>query len=115
MVPAVSVREGSAWVVCAALGGVAFGRAARVVLQRFVTAEGRNTTAFFLQFDFRGLGRLEHHLAAGLTGGSGCHPLVPRSILEREHCVHSSPVTSGLSDCSRYCSSDAATRARWSG
>ncbi len=32
--------------------------AARVVLQRFVTAEGRNTTAFFLQFDFRGLGRL---------------------------------------------------------
>jgi LPS-assembly protein len=32
--------------------------ATRFVVQRFVTAEGRNTTAFFLQIDFRGLGRL---------------------------------------------------------
>ena len=32
--------------------------ATRFVVQRFVTAEGRNTTAFFLQFDLRGLGRL---------------------------------------------------------
>lgn len=32
--------------------------ATRFVVQRFVTAEGRNTTAFFLQVDFRGLGRL---------------------------------------------------------
>ncbi|MGE0799820.1 MAG: LPS assembly protein LptD [Lautropia sp.] len=32
--------------------------AARFVVQRFVTAAGRTTTAFFVQFDFRGLGRL---------------------------------------------------------
>ncbi|MBA3478769.1 MAG: LPS-assembly protein LptD [Lautropia sp.] len=32
--------------------------AARFVVQRFVTAEGRNTTAFFFQIDLRGLGRL---------------------------------------------------------
>ena len=32
--------------------------ASRFVVQRFVTAEGRNTTAFFFQIDFRGLGRL---------------------------------------------------------
>jgi LPS-assembly protein len=32
--------------------------ATRFVVQRFVTAEGRDTTAFFLQFDLRGLGRL---------------------------------------------------------
>ncbi len=32
--------------------------AARFVVQRFVTAEARTTTAFFLQIDFRGLGRL---------------------------------------------------------
>lgn len=32
--------------------------ATRFVVQRFVTAAGRNTTAFFLQVDFRGLGRL---------------------------------------------------------
>jgi len=32
--------------------------AARFVVQRFVTAEGSDTTAFFLQFDLRGLGRL---------------------------------------------------------
>ena len=32
--------------------------ASRFVVQRFVTAEGRNTTAFFFQIDLRGLGRL---------------------------------------------------------
>lgn len=32
--------------------------ASRAVVQRFVTAEGRTTTAFFLQLDLRGLGRL---------------------------------------------------------
>jgi LPS-assembly protein len=32
--------------------------ASRFVLQRFVTAEGRTTTAFFFQLDLRGLGRL---------------------------------------------------------
>jgi LPS-assembly protein len=32
--------------------------ASRFVVQRFVTAEGRTTTAFFFQIDLRGLGRL---------------------------------------------------------
>jgi LPS-assembly protein len=32
--------------------------ASRFVLQRFVTAEGKTTTAFFFQLDLRGLGRL---------------------------------------------------------